>query len=103
MKKIVPIIPIFFLVLITTFIKGSTKKIEKEIFNTKEEIRILNDQYELILLEHNYLTSPENLFNYQRKFFDKELDMIEIENISSMKFDNNKIKIKKLIEKSKDE
>ena len=62
MKRIISIIPIIFLILITTYIKGTTKKIEKEIFNSKKELRILKNKYELILLEYNYLTSPEKLF-----------------------------------------
>ena len=69
MRRIFAIIPIIFLILFTTYIKGTTKKIEKEIFNGKEELRIFKNKYELILLEHNYLTSPEKLFEYQKKFF----------------------------------
>ena len=66
MKRIIAIVPIIFLILFTTYIKGTTKKIEKEIFNIKEELRILQNSYDLILLEHNYLTSPEKLFDYQK-------------------------------------
>ena len=33
MKRIIAIMPIIFLILFTTYIKGTTKKIEKEIFN----------------------------------------------------------------------
>ena len=36
MKRIIAIMPIIFLILFTTYIKGTTKKIEKEIFNIKE-------------------------------------------------------------------
>ena len=85
--------------LFTTYIKGTTKKIEKEIFNGKEELRIFKNKYELILLEHNYLTSPEKLFEYQKKYFDDELTMIEIENISSIKFEKKKLVINKFIQK----
>ena len=99
MRRILTIIPIIFLILFTTYIKGTTKKIEKEIFNGKEELRIFKNKYELILLEHNYLTSPEKLFEYQKKYFDDELTMIEIENISSIKFEKKKLVINKFIQK----
>ena len=99
MKRIFAIIPIISLILFTTYIKGTTKKIEKEIFNGKEELRIFKNKYELILLEHNYLTSPEKLFEYQKKYFDDELTMIEIENISSIKFEKKKLVINKFIQK----
>ena len=99
MKRNFAIIPIIFLILFTTYIKGTTKKIEKEIFNGKEELRIFKNKYELILLEHNYLTSPEMLFEYQKKYFDDELTMIEIENISSIKFEKKKLVINKFIQK----
>ena len=66
MRRIFAIIPIIFLILFTTYIKGTTKKIEKEIFNGKEELRIFKNKYELILLEHNYLTSPESYLNIKK-------------------------------------
>ncbi len=100
MKKITAIIPILFLIILTTYIKGTTKKIEKKIFNAKEELRILENKYDLILLEHNYLTSPEKLFDYQKKYFENELIMIEIDNISSIKFRESKLIINKFIQKS---
>ncbi len=103
MRRIFAIIPIIFLILFTTYIKGTTKKFEKEIFNGKEELRIFKNKYELILLEHNYLTSPEKLFEYQKKYFDDELTMIEIENISSIKFEKKKLVINKFIQKKKHE
>ena len=48
MRRIFTIIPIIFLILFTTYIKGTTKKIEKEIFNGKEELRIFKNKYERI-------------------------------------------------------
>ena len=40
----------------TTLTKNSTKKLDKEIFQLKENIRILEDRYELSLLDYNILT-----------------------------------------------
>ena len=50
MKKILIFIFIFFLLIFTSEIKNSTKKIEKEIYNIKENIRILENNYEIVLL-----------------------------------------------------
>ena len=60
MKKLF-FIPIFFLIFATTLTKNSTKKLDKEIFQLKENIRILEDRYELTLLDYSILTSPEKL------------------------------------------
>ena len=103
MKRIISIIPIISLILFTTYIKGTTKKIEKEIFDSKKQLRILKNKYELILLEYNYLTSPEKLFEYQKKYFDDELVKIEIVNISSIKFEQNNLIINKFIQEKSNE
>ena len=103
MKRIISIIPIISLILFTTYIKGTTKKIEKEIFDSKKQLRILKNKYELILLEHNYLTSHEKLFEYQKKYFDDELVKIEIDNISSIKFKQNSLIINSFIQNKSNE
>ena len=100
MRRIIAIIPVIFLILFTTYIKGTTKKIEKEIFNTKEELRVLQSKYDLVILEHNYLTSPEKLFDYQKKYFEDELVIVELENISSIEFKKKEIIINKFIKKN---
>ncbi len=100
MRRIIATLPIIFLILFTTYIKGTTKKIEKEIFNTKEELRVLQSKYDLVILEHNYLTSPEKLFDYQKKYFEDELVIVELENISSIEFKKKEIIINKFIKKN---
>ena len=97
MKRIVLIFSILVLILATTVTKNSTKKIDKEIFNLKEDIRFLTDQYELVLLDNNFLSSPEKLFEYQRKFFENELVPVDIQNLNQIEFNNKKVFIKKLI------
>ena len=51
MKKLFFFVPIIFLIFATTLTKNSTKKLDKEIFELKENIRILEDRYELTLLD----------------------------------------------------
>ena len=94
MKKIILGISIFVLILFTTLTKNSTKKIDKEIFLLKEDLRLLGDKYELELLEHNYLSSPKKLLEYQKKYFETELIPIEKKNIIEVEFNEENILVK---------
>ena len=91
MKKPFLICLVFFLIIVITIIKNSTKNIENEIFLTKENIRILTDKYDLALLDYNYLSSPKKLQEYQMKFFDKDLISLDINKINILKKDKEKI------------
>ena len=91
MKKPLLICSVFFLIVVITIIKNSTKNIENEIFLTKENIRILSDKYDLALLDYNYLSSPKKLQEYQMKFFDKDLISLDINKINILKKDKEKI------------
>ena len=93
MKKFWFFIPIIFLIVATTITKNSTKDLDKKIFKIKENIRILEEKYELVLLDYNYLTSPKNLMEYQKQYFDNELVQKEIKDLSWIEIKNNQIKI----------
>ena len=82
MKKIFFFIPVIFLIFATTITKNSTKQLDKKIFETNENIRVLKDKYELEMLEYNYLSSPKKLIEYQKKYFDNELLEADIANIN---------------------
>ena len=88
LKKILLIIPIIILIISTTLTKNSTKKLDKNIFETQEEIRALNDIYELVLLDYNYLTSPNKLMEYSQIYFEKELKKKEITDLKIFRFKN---------------
>ena len=93
MKKFSVILIIFFLVLVTTIIKNSTKKIDDEIFITKENLSILNKEFGKVKLEFDYLSSAEKLLEYQRLYFENELnkkDISEIKNIKNRFNDDQK-------------
>ena len=100
MKKILSIIPIIILIILTTFTKSSTKKLDKKIFDIKEDLRLLSEKYELVLLDHNYLSSPSRLFEYQNKFFENELTPIDITNISQIEFKDQELFTNELIDNS---
>ena len=58
MKNFFLVLVVVSLIFLTTSIKNSTKNIDKKIFETKENILLLEDKYELLLLDYNYLSSP---------------------------------------------
>ena len=91
MKKIILIFSIFILLIFTTFTKNATKEIEKEIFITKENIRELKAKYNLVLLDYNYLSSPERLTKLNKKLFDNELLNLDLERIKKIIFFNDNI------------
>jgi len=96
MKKIFFSLLIIVLVFFTTVIKNSTKNIEVKIFDLKEDIRLLNENYELVLLDHNFLSSPKKLIEYQKKYFDNDLVSIDIKNIGEVDFSNKDVLLKEL-------
>ena len=87
-KKIFLFIPIIILIISTALTKNSTKRLDKKIFEIQEEIRVLNDIYELALFDYNYLTSPNKLMEYSKIYFDNELKKKEITDLQILKFKN---------------
>tara|TARA_B100001250_G_scaffold364369_1_gene344352 strand:- start:426 stop:731 length:306 start_codon:yes stop_codon:yes gene_type:complete len=97
MKKLFFFIPIIFLIFATTVTKNSTKRLDKKIFETKENIRVLQERHELVMLEYNYLTSPKKLMEYQKKYFDNELLEADIQSLNWIEIENKDVKIKKIL------
>ena len=97
MKKIFFFTPIIILIFATTLTKNSTKKLDKQIFEINENIRILEDRYELALLDYNILTSPKKLIEYQKFYFEEKLIQKKIENLSTITIVNDKLNIEKMI------
>ena len=94
MKKIIFSILIIILIFLTSIIKNSTKNIDAKIFDLKEDIRLLYEKYDLVLLDHNFLSSPKKLNEYQKKYFENDLVPTEITNIGVINFTENGIEIK---------
>ena len=97
MKKLFFFTPIVVLIFATTLTKNSTKKLDKEIFQLKENIRILEDRYELTLLDYSILTSPKKLMEYQQFYFEDKFVQKNIENLHKIEFFNDKLKIEKMV------
>jgi len=97
MKKLFFFTPIVVLIFATTLTKNSTKKLDKEIFQLKENIRILEDRYELTLLDYSILTSPKKLMEYQQFYFEDKFGQKKIENLRKIEIFNDKLKIEKMV------
>tara|TARA_Y100000590_G_scaffold436548_1_gene557216 strand:- start:2010 stop:2309 length:300 start_codon:yes stop_codon:yes gene_type:complete len=94
LRKIFSLI-ILTLIILTTFTKNYTKKLDEQIFITKENINYLNSVKELVQLEHDYLSSPEKLIEYGNLYFDYDLKYTPRPNIKIIN-DIAKIKFKNL-------
>ena len=97
MKKLLLFTPIILLIIATTLTKNSTKKLDNDIFQLKENISILEDQYELFLLDYSILTSPKKLMEYHQIYFDDKFVQKKIENLSKIEFLNDELKIDKMV------
>ena len=93
MKKFALAVVIFFLVLSTVIIKNTTKQIEDEIFTVKENIRVLKSEFENVSLEYDYLSSAEQLLEFQSLYFENELIKKDIKNIKIYHMSNDQEKI----------
>ena len=91
MKKILTISLIFSLIVITSFIKNSTKKIDEELFSLKENILNLNLELDNVKLEFDYLSSAEKLLSYQNLYFENKLTLKNINEIEIIDFTKEKI------------
>ena len=88
MKNFFLVLVVVSLIFLTTSIKNSTKNIDKKIFETQENILLLEDKYELLLLDYNYLSSPSKLIEFNEKYFDQKLKHISKSDIQVLDFRN---------------
>ena len=98
MKK-VSLLIIFVLILATSLVKNSTKEIEDKIFALNESIRSLKVEFSDVMLEYNFLSSPDKLIQYQSQYFEKDLIKINIMNIKEITEKNNIIELTDFIKK----
>ena len=69
MKKYIILFGIIFLIITTSIVKSSTRQLEKKIFIIEEEVKILEEKFDFLLLENDYLTTPERLIGLKEKIF----------------------------------
>ena len=69
MKKYIIFFCIVCLIITTSIVKSSTRQLEKNIFVLEEEVKILEEKFDFLLLESDYLTTPERLIGLKEKIF----------------------------------
>ena len=97
MKKLT-LSSILLLILATSLIKNSTKKIEDKIFTINENVRSLKAEFSDVMLEYNYLSSPEKLINHQSQYFENVLIKIDITKIKELETNGKNLVITNFIE-----
>ena len=93
MRKSIFFLALFILILSTSIVKNSTKKLDDEIYLTNENLLFLENRFEDLKLENNYLSSSEKLLEYQQSYFDDLLKKKSIKEINTLEVFNKKIKI----------
>tara|TARA_B100000780_G_scaffold269311_1_gene228007 strand:+ start:514 stop:825 length:312 start_codon:yes stop_codon:yes gene_type:complete len=101
MKKLT-LISIMLLILITSLVKNSTKEIEDKIFAINESVRSLKAERSDVMLEYNYLSSPEKLIQHQSQYFENDLIKIDIRKIKELVTNGNNLVITDLIFNTQD-
>ena len=90
MKKYTIIFLIISLVTITSIVKKSTRELETKIFNSKEKIKIFENKKSILMLQNNYLSSPERLFKLKEELFGEDLEVLEIKNFKNFSYNEKK-------------
>ena len=85
MKNFFIIIFILTLIVLTSLVKTSTRNLEAKIFIYEEKVKILSYKKDLILLENNYLSSPERLIELNKLFFKKKLSPLSLKKFILLK------------------
>ena len=85
MKKYIILFGIIFLIITTSIVKSSTRQLEKKIFIMEEEVKILEEKYNFLLLENDYLTTPERLIGLKEKIFKDKFFPINPKDIKKIK------------------
>ena len=92
MNRLLIFFLIFVFVISTAIIKNSSKKIEEKIYKKKENLAILKSEYDLVILEFDFLNSPHEIQKKAEQYFIKdEFSSIDILKLKTAEIKNNKI------------
>jgi len=80
MKKYIIFFSIVALIITTSVVKSSTRLLEKNIFILEEEVKTLEEKFNFLLLENDYLTAPERLIGLKEKIFENKFFPIDPKN-----------------------
>ena len=84
MKKYIIFFSIVSLIITTSIVKSSTRQLEKNIFILEEEVKILDEKFNFLLLESDYLTTPERLIGLKEKIFKDKFFPIDPKDIKKI-------------------
>ena len=84
MKKYIIFFCIVCLIITTSIVKSSTRQLEKNIFVLEEEVKILEEKFDFLVLESNYLTTPERLIGLKEKIFKDKFFPIDPKDIKKI-------------------
>ena len=84
MKKYIIFFCIVCLIITTSIVKSSTRQLEKNIFILEEEVKILGEKFNFLLLESDYLTTPERLIGLKEKIFKDKFFPIDPKDIKKI-------------------
>ena len=94
---------LLFLVISTSIVKNSTKKIEDKTYIIKENLLFLENRLMDSKLEFDYLSSSEKLLEYQRLYFENLLQKKTLNEIKILEISNKKVNINDLTILNKNE
>mgnify|MGYP001451300220 CR=1 FL=1 len=69
MKKYIIFFSIVSLIITTSIVKSSTRQLDKNVFILEEEVKTLENKLNFLLLENDYLSTPERLIGLKEKLF----------------------------------
>ena len=96
MRKSIVFSVLFILILSTSIVKNSTKELDDEIYSTNENLLFLENRFEDLKLENNYLSSSEKLLEYQKLFFENSLQKKSLQELKTLEILESKLKISDL-------
>ena len=71
-------------------IKTSSKKIEEQTFILNENLSFLTEKYELILLEHTYLSNPSRLISIMKQNKNEEYIYLNVKDFKTVNKKNER-------------
>ena len=87
---------ILILIVGTSLIKNSTKDLDDQIYSVKENILFLENRFQDLKLEFDYLSSSEKLLEYQKSYFENLLIKKSLKELKTLEIIDNKLIINEL-------
>tara|TARA_A100000164_G_C21276849_1_gene482732 strand:- start:179 stop:487 length:309 start_codon:yes stop_codon:yes gene_type:complete len=98
MKNYIVFFSLIFLIFITSIIKNTSKNLEEQIYNVRENLSILEKKYNYVFLENNYLSTPSRLVNIINKKNDNDYINLKTSEIVILQIKKDKIFFKDFLE-----